>query len=105
MAITHIPQTLVLLPIAFGSLLLALMYCQFRIRRSPIDSKDQETLDRRLREMRQEFFNTSTSKHIADELWLIFDREAEPLCLPSPYSSSKSLSRIKPVRLGDLSPC
>src|SRR4051794_10062673 len=105
MTTNYFPQVLALSGVTLGSLLLFLTYCRSRIRRSPVDSKEQETLDRRLREMRQEFFKTSTSKRIADELWLTSDRGTEPLCLPPPFSSSKSLSTIKPVRPGDRTCC
>ena len=89
MATTHISHILVLTGIAF-SLLLVFMYCLSRIRRPPIDSKHQETLDRRLQEWRQDLLNAETSKRIANQIRLIFDRGTEPLCLPHPISCSSA---------------
>jgi hypothetical protein len=58
--------------------------------RSPIDSKQDEALDRRLQEMREEYINLPTRRRIAEEIRLIVNRGTEPLCLPAPRSGSRA---------------
>ena len=58
--------------------------------RSPIDSQQDEALDRRLQEMREEYINLPTRRRIAGEIRLIVNRGREPLCLPAPRSGSRA---------------
>jgi hypothetical protein len=98
MAITEIPRIMTLLSIA--SAILLLFFCwRFRARRSPIDLQYQRTLDRRLRELREECVDPSTLRAIAEQTRLILDRRKQPLCLPSPHSGFKD-SKI-PLPSGD----
>src|SRR5262249_7437880 len=64
LAITLVPQVLALLAITLAVLLLW-MCCRSWIRRSSIDSKHDQTLERRLQELREECANASTLRRIA----------------------------------------
>ncbi len=82
MAIT---QIFALSGIALGSIFLLLTRRRSRLRRSSIDSEYQQTLDRRLQELREECLDPSTLRQVAGEIRLILDRGSEPLCLPHPF--------------------
>ena len=69
------------------ALFLLLRCCRSR---SPIDSQQDEALDRRLQEMRDEYINLPTRRRIAEEIRRIVNRGREPLCLPPPRSGSRA---------------
>ena len=77
-------QFLALSGIAGGAVFLLWIWHRSRIRRSAIDSQYQETLDRRLRELREDRIHQSTLKHIAEQIRSILNAGSRPLCLPPP---------------------
>jgi hypothetical protein len=93
MAISQIPQILTLSGLAFGSIFLLFTCRRSRIRKSALDSEFEQTLNRRLEALREEFLNPPTLSQLPEEIRLILDREREPeqLCLPAPSRTSKPI--------------
>ncbi len=88
MAIAYIQETVALTGIAFGAVFLLLIFRRSRNRRSAVDFQYQQSLDRRLQELREECLEPSTLRHIAEQIRSILDTGREPLCLPPPQKRS-----------------
>jgi hypothetical protein len=96
MATTLVPQIIGWSAIALGLSYLLMTRCQSRVRTSSIESEYQQTLDRRLRALREEKLDSPTVSHISEPDRLILDQRNGTLsqALPSP-GSSPSFSRSR----------